>query len=78
MKSQQMTHPPLAFGVMGSASGVLVSRLIDYYRAAHYRRPSTLHDLGDMNATGTDSLLANGDAVAKRTLDGEEVVSREP
>ena len=24
----------------------LVRRLIDYYRTAHYRRPSTLHDIG--------------------------------
>jgi uncharacterized protein (TIGR00725 family) len=29
----------------------LVARLVDYYRTAHYRRPSALHDLAGMPST---------------------------
>lgn len=31
----------------------LVSRLIEYYRAAHFRRPSALHDLATVEPTGS-------------------------
>lgn len=40
----------------------LVSRLLDYYRAAHYRRPSTLHDLGGMRAKRPAGVSSTGPA----------------
>ncbi len=50
---QQVNKDTGAYVIYDNDPDRLVRRLIDYYRKAHFRRPSALHDLpGPVSATG--------------------------